>query len=304
MKFFLILLLSFQIKSICSKELLDKIIAVINDEIITLSQIKRIHATLLIREQVIRQIYNGKIKTNQQIVNTLIDQALIRNKLKKLGFSIKKDDIERSIKHYEDNLRISRRQLIQYLKQNNLSLKEYSDFLKEGLEFNRFNSWFIRPLVSITDQDIKNAFYKEHFENKTLSFKYHLTDYTIPKKSLNKKMLSQLPDTFKKYKKNKYWPEGFSNIQTLEIGIISEESLAENIKAALKNTSKNNFTGPVLIDDTYHFFFIKNKTLLESELYLQEKPRIYNHLFEQALSKVREFWLKEEKVKNYVRTFF
>ena len=52
-----------------------------------------------------------------------------------------------------------------FLKSNDLTFNEYFEVIRETIEFNIFNGRVIQPLITITDQEVKNLFYKQNKSN-------------------------------------------------------------------------------------------------------------------------------------------
>ena len=151
--------------------LLDKIVAVIDDTPYTLSQVKRRMANIEARRGISPFIYRPGEKVDQQyIVKAMINQSLIRSHLTEMGHFVGDGQVERQIGETQRRLGLSRKALLDFLRNNKMTFDEYFELVKESIEFNIFQETVIRPLVSVTDQEIKNEYYKRNKENKTLSF--------------------------------------------------------------------------------------------------------------------------------------
>ena len=285
--------------------LLDKTIAIFNDDVITLSQIKRVRNSLAARKNIIPQIYYSTKMSNKEVVKIKIERAIIREKLNSMGYVTNDEEVERNIKQREKMLRINRRQLIAFLKNNNMTFDEYFEITREALENQRFTQWIIQPLVSITEQEIKNAFYKKNLNNKTLSFKYNLVDFTLPKSRFKKKgRLKSFRPALARFQTSGVLPDVFKDVNTNVLGEITEENLTSKLKKLLKRTEEGSFSQPILIGRQYHVFFVKKKDLVESELFLKNKNRIRGELFEKSMAGIQKIWFEGEKSKHYIRYFF
>ena len=71
----------------------------------------------------------------------------------------------------------------------------------------------------------------------------------------------------------------------------------------MKKTEEGKFSDPILFGDSYHVFFVKKKSLVESSVYLNAKPRIQRQLYEKVSQKVIETWLAQESQKHYIKFF-
>ncbi|ATH06400.1 hypothetical protein BIY24_00105 [Halobacteriovorax marinus] len=296
---FLIIFLTF---SQTHAKLLDKTAAVFNDTVITLSQIERIQNNIASRRNISPLIYKKQKYTNSEILELMIERLLIREKLSEIGYIRNDEQVEAEINNIEKRLGLSRSQLLSFLKSNNMSFDEYFEIIRETIEFNIFNGRVIRPLISITDQEVKNYFYKTS-KDKTLAFKYTIVDFSLEETKMKKGMLNIFPATLEKFQVNGVLPKNFEDVQTNVLGDITEDGLTNNLKALLKNTDEGKFTKPIKLGDTYHVFFVKKKDLVESEIYLRAKDQIKGKLMGEQAGEVTSLWYKRAKSKHYIKTF-
>ena len=120
---------------IASAKLLDKVLAVINDEVITLSLVKRISENLVARRNIAPQIYQKDEYTEKELVTLRIQRALVREKLKEIGFDVSDEQVEVQIKQTEQNLNLDRRALLEFLSASNMTFDEYFELIREAIEF-------------------------------------------------------------------------------------------------------------------------------------------------------------------------
>lgn len=285
-------------------KLLDKTLAVIDDQVFTHSAVKRIMSTLTVRKNISGMIYTKTSFSQSEIVEIMLRKQLIRTKLSELGYVISDDQVEGQIKETEQRLGLNRPQLLQFLTTNNFTFDEYFELVRESIEFNLFATRVIQPLISVTEQEIKNAYYRRNADNKALNFRYNLIDFSIAKKDFRPVSKEEMKEVLVRYQADGHLPEKMRNLDTSDLGDVSEEGLANNVREQLKKTDEGAFTEPVLMGDRFHVFFIKKKDLVESERYLKEKDQIKDQLFEELAKKMMDVWTQREKNKHYIRTFY
>lgn len=285
-------------------KVLDKILAVVDDNVITLSMVKRIKTNLVARKNISPLIYSKTKMTNKEIVSLLIQRSLVRSKLSDMRYVISDDQVESQIKSTEKKLGLNRDALLSFLRNNNITFDEYFELTRESIEFNIFNGRVIRPLISITDQEIKNSYYKSNIKNKTLAFRYTLVDFSLPKSSFKKNMLKNYRSMLTKFQINGVLPQEYSNLSTNVLGDITEDGLTVKLKSILKRTDEGTFSSPILLGSDQHIFYVKKKNLVESEQFLKSKEKIRNKLFFSQAKKVSDLWYKREENKHYIKYFF
>ena len=281
--------------------LLDKILGVFNDKVVTLSQIKRVRRTLSARLQISPQIYKKSKYSIKELVELDIKRFLIREELAKTGYVINDGQVETQIKETEKRIGTTRGELLEFLKGHKITFEEYFETTRATIEYNLFTSRVIAPLVSVTDQEIKNAFYKKNIKNKALDLKYTLIDFSIDKKNLDKKMKGRFRGIIKKFQTTGVLPEEFSSMQTNVLGNITEEGLTKRLKKVLKKTPEGDATPPILLNGRYHVFLIKKKDIVESDFFRRSKERIRHNLTEKAVSKIEADWFHQNRNKHYIK---
>lgn len=284
-------------------KLLDKTLAVIDDQVFTLSMVKRVMASLAVRRNISGMIYSKTDYSQAEIVEIQMRKILIRSKLSELGYVISDDQVESQVKETEQRLGLKREQLLQFLSTNNFTFDEYFELVRESIEFNLFITRVIQPLISVTEQEIKNAYFRKNVDNKALNFRYNLVDFSLAKKDYKNFAKDEMKEALVRYQADGHLSEKMRNLDTTDLGDVAEDGLAANVREQLKKTDEGAFTEVVLINDRHHVFFLKKKDLVESERYLKEKEQIKDQLFEELSRKMLDVWTQREKNKHYIRNF-
>lgn len=283
--------------------LLDKISAVVNEEIITLSMIHRIQNSMQARRAVSPFIYTKENYSEKEVANLLIRKYIIREKLKELGYIIGDSQVESEIKDREQKLGLSRAQLLVFLEKNKTNYDEFFEITREAIEFNLFNSRIIIPLVSVSEQEIKNSFFKENINNKTISYKYTLVNFTIDPSKAPKSNWGEFKKTMVDFQKGAPLPRKYSSIDSVTLGDITEEGLTKDLASLIKKTNEGDFTDPIEFNGKVSIFFVKTRDIVESELFIQNKPRLNAQIFENKALEATELWFEREKGNHYINQF-
>ncbi|OIQ18415.1 MAG: hypothetical protein BM556_09135 [Bacteriovorax sp. MedPE-SWde] len=299
MRLLIVLALTFSVQA----RLLDKIAAVIDSEVVTLSMIKRVQSSLPARKNVSPFIYRKNTYSNEEVSELLVRKQIIRSKLKELGYIVSDDQVESEIKSREQKLGLSRPQLLAFLKNNKTNYEEFFEITREAIEFNRFNSWVILPLVSVSEQEIKNRFFKENVNNKTVSFKYTLVDFSIEPSKLPKKKWKSFKLMMKDYQKGGPLPKKYASLDSSVLGDITAEGLTNELRKLLIKTQEGQFTDPINMFGKTHIFFIKNRDVVESELYINSKNMLRAKIYEKKAMEVTEVWFQREASNHYIKNF-
>ena len=295
------LLITIFIAPTLQAKVLDKINAIVDENIITMSQVVRLSKNIAIKKNVAPMIYDKPNFSNDELLNISINKFLIRAKLNELGYSITDDQVESQIKSNEKRLNVDRKSLMNFLKQQGSTFDEYFETLREAIEYSYFINRVISPTVAISEQDVKNSYFKSNLKDARMSFKYSLIDYSIGKDVLPKLEKNQMEDIVRQYRINSVLPEVFSTLIATNLDEMTEEGIAPELKTLLKHTDEGALTNSILLNNQHHVFYIAKKDLVESEAFAKQKDKIRDDLFEIAVKNEATIWFERERNKHYIR---
>ncbi|MAX67924.1 MAG: hypothetical protein QF441_15200 [Bacteriovoracaceae bacterium] len=280
--------------------ILDKIAGVINDKIFTLSEIKRIKQTVPIRQEIAPFIYTKNNFTHSEILKLMQDSFIIQDKLSELGFVVSDDSVESRINETQKGLGLNRNELLKFLESKGITFNEYFELLRNAMQYSIFQRRIIGPLVTITDQELKNRYYKLNQNNKALSFIYKVYDFSIAESKVQNADYSTFPQILERYKRTGNIPQIYSDIETNDLGKLSGEDLPKELSDLLKNTEEKSFSDLYIKDGVIHSFYIESKDLSESSDFLKNRNMIYNQIFLERSKKISQSWFDRERINYYI----
>jgi peptidyl-prolyl cis-trans isomerase SurA len=295
-------LIFFTTSNLGHAKLLDKIVAIVDDNVITQSQVERITKHTAIKKSVAPNIFDKENYNQADIVSILINKFLVRAKLSELGYTITDDQVESQIKANQERLKVDRKSLLHFLEQQGTSFDEYFETLREAIEYSYFANRIITPTISVSDQDVKNTYFKNNIKDSRLNFKYSLVDYSLTRDSFPKNGKFNFETVVKDYRSNGILPQEFSQLKSNTLEDITEEGLTPELKNLLKETDEGALTSAIVLNSReLHIFYITKKDLVESERFSKEKEKIKDELFEQLVKKESSLWLERERGKHYIK---
>lgn len=284
-----------------TEKLLDKIVAVVNSRVISLSELERVKETLPARKEVSALVYPEGKYDDQQLLQIMIRTSIIRDKINAQGYLINDDQVESRIKMTEERLGLKRSDLLSFLKGKNITFEEYFEIIRETMEFNIFASKIIAPLITVTEQEVKNEYYKRNSTNNALSFKYNLVDFYIAEDKLVEKNNDKFLAVLRDYQLTGRLPEEYSSVETNNLENMDEDNLPKDLAAILKNTGEGAFSTPITLQGHLHSFYVQKKDLVESQDFLKFKEQIQNDIFTTKGKSVTNNWFDRESSNYYIK---
>ncbi len=158
-------------------ELVDRIVAVVNNDIISLQELNRI------TKPYVERIKNTRYSSEQEqqmlfeirrkVLNQLIDEKLTDQELKRHSITVSEREIDRTIERIKEMARITDEELRSELASQGLTLQEYRVRTKEQLLRRKLINREVRSKIVITQDDVK-AYYDSHMDAYAGEKKYHL----------------------------------------------------------------------------------------------------------------------------------
>lgn len=282
-------------------KLLDKLVAVVNTRIVSLSEIVRMEDTLPARKEVSPMVYNENKYDKKQLLDIIIKSFIIRDKINAQGYVINDDAVESRIKMTEERLGLKRADLLNFLKTKNLTYEEYFEIIRETMEYNVFASKIIAPLISVTEQEIKNEYYRRNSSNNALSFKYNLVDFYIKESNLIDKNTDRFLAVLKDYQLTGKLPEEYRDLETNNLDNLNEDALSKELGTILKATSEGSFSKASSIAGYLHIFYVQKKDLVESQDFVKFKEQISSDIFMSKGKSVTNNWFDREFSNYYIK---
>lgn len=281
-------------------KLLDKVAGVVNDKTFTLSELKRVQKTISARREIAPFIFTKKKYSLKDILKIQQHIYIIKDKLSEMGFVVSDDSVESRILETEKRLGLRRADLLVFLESKGISFNEYFELIRNATEFNIFNRRIISPLVNITEQEVKNEYYKMNSSNKALSFRYNIVDFYLPQSKVLKKDKNRLPYILEEYQKTGNIPEIYKSIETTNLGDVSDDDLPKDLSSLLKKTNEGSFTKSYTKNNLVHIFYLKTKDLTASQDFIKKKDRIYNKIYMKRSKVITVTWFSKESLNYYI----
>ncbi|OSS42955.1 Survival protein SurA precursor (Peptidyl-prolyl cis-trans isomerase SurA) [Desulfurella amilsii] len=147
-KFLVFIVATIFFVSIAKAEIIDKIMATVNDRPITTYDLKEL-----------APFYHAK--DEKQLLNDVIDDYVIEDIAKKEGIALTDEDINQFIENVAKNNKLTKDQLEEKIKQQGLSYDYYKEFAKFNAYKLKVMQKVFAPTIQIDEQEIKN-FYNNH----------------------------------------------------------------------------------------------------------------------------------------------
>jgi len=289
----------FLVQSPLNAQIIDKILAVVGDEVITKYEVESFN------QDRVKQIYSlenedKKEETLQEyydnVLDFLVEQYKVEIAAKREGIEVTEAETKAALQDVLTKNNVSMEQLKSALKERGLTLSKYKWQIKMDILKSRIMSRIIAPMVVVANEDIRD--YIDEHPEMDLADKYELRMVQVENNDKFKKMKDYLEDhsfsdTAIKYSKAPSAKSGGY------IGFVSPDQVAEPIQKKLESADTGNFFR-VNNDNGIQLFKVES---FSSKYNVDNKTRkeIVSKIREEKMKNVYENWLKEHSETIYVK---
>ena len=166
----LFFILSFSISCLNLKaaaETIDKVIAIVNGEVITLTELNEAVSFILKDTGGIINfdgVETDPAEIKRKVLDRLIDNKLIEQETKKMGIVVSEREIDNALENIQKENSISREELVKELETKGLSLEKYKEQIRRGMEKMMLVNREIKSRVVVNEDELRK-YYTENMDS-------------------------------------------------------------------------------------------------------------------------------------------
>lgn len=283
-------------------EIVDRIVAIVNDDIITLKDLEKYIRIEKHGKFVSINEYFRNIKLKEKI-DVFIDDLLIRQQAKKLKIEVTDRDVELIIEDIKKHHLITDSQLREQLKRENIS---YEDFFN-GIKSNQLRSRVIARAISseilVTEEILKN-YYNTHIDE-FREDEYRLKHIFISneRRDANKIALN-VYNLLQEGKSFEDLAREFSDDPTSshggDLGYVKKEDLIPELKDALNVIIPGTYTHVIKTGYGFHILKLVEEKKGDIIPFEQVKTRIHEKIVQGESEKRYKEYIEKLRKSSYI----
>ena len=282
------------------RELVDRIVATVDDEIVTLSEVK-------VAAQPYLQQNDTPARRKllyKDVLNQLIDERLLSQQIADAKIEVTEDEVERAIKDILRQNKISMSDLEQAVQARGMSMGQYREDLKSQLVRLKLVDMKVRSRVVIPEADIKAEFdsrLKGQEKEELLTIRHLFFRWgESPDPDERSRVLEraraararvQGGESFEAVAKEV--SEGPTAAQGGSLGELSRKGLLPELDRALDGATEGTMTPPVETSNGVHVVLLEQRRFQSPVAYAELRDKIYQELYQKRVEEQMKSWLEE-----------
>ncbi|MEZ5756820.1 MAG: peptidylprolyl isomerase [Emcibacteraceae bacterium] len=245
---------------------LQEIVAIVNDEVISLYDLKQ-RTRLLFLSNPSRNVTPEQEQNLQnQAMNGLIDDKLKLQEAKKFEAIATKNELEDAFKNYARQFNLSSEQLEKALKDAGIEKQTLINQISGTLAWQRVVGGLLQPLVNITDDEVMN--FLERLERDKGKFEYNVSEIflLLTNNAQRDEVVSSANLIHKQLVDGTPFSgvaQQFSQSSTASVGgdmgWVMENELPKEVSSQLPNMKVGEISDPIITEDGVYILKLTNK---------------------------------------------
>ncbi len=297
-------------------EVVDRIVAIVNDDIIVLSELnvkmkpyaERISKMGYPPEKEKKMIF----KVRDDIIKTLVDQKLTDQEVKKFGIKIDDAEISSTIERIKQKNALTEEEMRADLARQGLTIEGVKKDIRDQMLRARLLNVAVKSKIVVTEEDAR-AYFESHLEEFRGEKKVHLWNImtTTPKfafqaeieagRNAMEQVLSRLEsgEAFNLIARELTSEKGLlvsNDIGEFRLGVLSPE-----LQEAVGDLNEGQQTGLLDTENGYQIFYVHKVIAGPGKQFEAVMPEIQEKLFNEQVDKRFEEWLNDLRDKSHIQ---
>ncbi len=292
----------------------DRIVAQVNDDIITLSDLNRAMAE--IRQELATKYSGDQLteetkKAEKDVLDELIKQRLLLQKANELGFGANVDvQVSAAIENIRKKNNIKDMQEFErLLAQQGMTLQAFREQIRKQIITNSLVQEFVGSRITLLSQEIEK-YYKDHAADFTTPEEVTLSEIVIPfdgnpagAEARAKDILSRLRQGESFTTLASQYSKGPTAGKGGGIGSYQPSKLNPDIARAIAGVKEGDVSDPVKSGDSYSIYRVDSRKVAKVRPLEEVRDEIRNRIYEQKFNPEFDRFIAQLKEDAYIQIF-
>lgn len=311
------LLLLLLIAPVARAELVDRVVAIVNDDVITFSDLNREGAALfrrIIQQAPPEQVDRALLQAREELLSNMIDKLIVEQRAKKLGITVGPSEVDTAISRLIARNNTTPEAFWKQLTSLGATEQSYRTLIKSQMLHDKLVDFEIRSRVAINEERIKE-YYEKNYTQQVSGDSYHILQMGFTWKEDTP---AARADAQRRAEAAHRLAEGGQDFRTLakqhsdlpsaadggDIGAFGKDELAPQMKAAITGLRPGQISPLEETANGYQFFKLLSDrgNVRHQASYESVREEIRQKLFEEALSSHFKKWVKELRDEAYIKS--
>jgi peptidyl-prolyl cis-trans isomerase SurA len=296
-----LLWLASQTAGIARADVIERVVAVVNEDAIFLSELRRRAAPFLeqvaqvgdeaTRKERIKRLY-------QQFLDQLVDEELIEQTSRKMSVTVSSLEVDQAIENVRTQNSLSLEQFWEAVKTQGFTEKQYREDVRKQLLRLKVTNQRVRSRVDINEDTVREE-YDERVRSARRRQRFHAAHVFLPVDAAAS--ATDAAETLKRAQKLREGLSAATFDETMnrtgggDLGWLDQGDLPEDLELALLAMEPGEISEPVRGPSGVHVFLLRERQAGSTQVpsFAEAKDAIYRELLDKAMLRQQEIFLAE-----------
>lgn len=294
--------------------IIDCIVAQVNDEIVTQSDVKLAMIPFLLQNNRNPAILNDPAQVPgimEATLQDLVERKLIEQEARKIDYKVPDEDLDKWLEFTRSQQNLSAEQFEKVIEQQGISYARYREMVRQNLLKVRIINIKVGSQVTITD-DAVNAKYRELYGSATGEVAYRTISHILVRPvndspEAKAEAVAKVSELYKRIKNGEAFPdvaasvgEGPSAEKKGLLGTYRKGELDPEFETAAFDAEVGQVTQPVLTKFGYHLIFVSAEEMRDDPEVEEKKELIRGELRNVELERLLKQYMAQLKTRSFV----
>jgi peptidyl-prolyl cis-trans isomerase SurA len=291
----------------------EKIVALVGDDIILQSEVEDRAAPLMAEISAIANPTEREARTNavrREVLERLIDDQLLAQQATELKLTVGNDEIDRAIAQIKKDYGLTDEQLRDELRKQGLSMAAYRTNTKKEILKYRVINIAVGSKINVGDSEVQ-SYYERHLKSANVQMRASHIFIAIPegadnatvveREKLAKSLLAraQQGEDFAKLARE-YSEDAGTRAEGGDLGFIGRDILPKPLEELIFSMHVGDIRGPVRADRGYHVIKLVDKRVKDAKPLVEVQDDIRIRLRQREMERQTKIYLSDLRKKILV----
>jgi len=304
----------FFFSAITSAQVVDGIVAVVNEDAITQSDLRDFQNKLkkngLIDDSLLGMYDRKKLQSdNKALLNYLIDERTIDSEIRRQGLVSPIEQVEGEIRNIARSRGVNLNQLRQALKAEGIAYSDYQDFIKTSLQRQNLLQKEVTSKIKISDEEVNSFYVKNYSSAKALVYEYTLAHIVfLSRNGGNSAAETRANSVYEKLKQRipfetlvSQHSEDPQLTQGGFFGTFKVSDFNKSVADIISRLEPGEFSAPVRMPDGFHIFKATRKNLVPSPELEARREEIRRKLTAENFKRQYTIWIEQKRKESFIK---
>ncbi|MBN1105041.1 MAG: SurA N-terminal domain-containing protein [Deltaproteobacteria bacterium] len=298
-------------------EPLNRVVAVVNNEVITLHELNKKIKEVTGRDTADLRGRNEELflDTREKVLQLMIDERIAEEKIRELGIKVTEREVEATVERIKKENRWTQEDLLDMLKNEGMTYEKFLEKVRKDLQRMQLINAEVKSKIIITEDRVKR-YYDQHKEDYTGETRVHLAGIFLVRK--DPKQTDEIQELTRKGEEILTKLRGGDDFGTLakkysdgpgadeggDLGTFKTTQLEPELRSVVQGLTVGGTSDLIMRPNGIQIIKLLSREGGEGRSFEEVRASIYSKLYAEEVNERYSSWIRQLREKSYTKITF